>query len=192
MTDGSNVKRNRGRSKAQQQALERFWHGLPVLDAETPLLIVVSEEDVREAVAGDPAACALAKAACRLYGSSVVLFFRSVAYVDLPNSSGKREVRRYALSHEARLAIAELDMHNIRHPGGFRLDVPTGKTGRLRTEEELQHRRDNKRRQDATRRKAELPDGVIRTKRKMSPKGVVPGTLRFGAGGIQMQRVVKS
>jgi hypothetical protein len=182
--------RKRGRSKAQQEAIDRYWHGLPVLDADTPLLIVVSEEDLKEALAGDPRKCALANAACRLYGSSLVLFFRSIAYIDLPNSKGEREVRRFHIGEDARAAIADRDIRGIRRPGGFRLNVPSGKAGRLRTEAELEHRRANKRAQEARRRKAEMPDGVIRT-RKQKPKGVVPGTLRYGSGGIQMQKVTR-
>lgn len=174
----------RGRSKAQKEALERFWHGLPVLDAETPLLIVVSEADMDGAIAGDPAACGLAKAACRLYGSSVVLFLRSIAYVDLPNSAGEREVRRYWLSDEARAAIEDLDIRNIRRPGGFRLYPPPAKS-RLMSEEGLAVRREQKRAWEA-RRRAEMPDGVIKSGRQ-KPKGVRTGTLRLGTGGIQMQ-----
>lgn len=112
-------------SKTQrQQVLERFFRGLPVKEAEMPLLVVAEKSDVANATPGDPANCAMSQACKRLYNSTAVVFFRSIAYVDLPDENGERAVHRFVLNGVTRENIIEFDRTGEFPAGGFRLTPP--------------------------------------------------------------------
>lgn len=72
----------------------------------------------------DPANCFFAKACQRLFDSTAVVFFRTVAYVDLPNNRGKRRLVRFALPAETRASIVRFDTTGEIAPGGYELLPP--------------------------------------------------------------------
>ena len=81
--------------------------GLPLVEAKADTYIYVSKDDIEQAVPGDPNNCMFSKACKRSFGSRAVLFYPSVAYVDM-SVGGKRVVMRFHLpkkSHDAILAF---------------------------------------------------------------------------------------
>lgn len=114
----------RGRHKDHTEAIERFWKGLPVEDAKTPLRVIVKPADIETAQRKDPEHCVFANACKRLFDSSAVVFLRSYAYVDLPNEKGERIVNRFRLERDARAYIKHFDKTGLAGPGGFLLSAP--------------------------------------------------------------------
>jgi hypothetical protein len=57
--------------------------------------------------------CRFAKAAHRIYGSTAVVFFKTIAYLDLPDENNKPYLARCSLREQVARAIAEWDQ-----PGG--------------------------------------------------------------------------
>jgi hypothetical protein len=113
-----------GRSKHQDDAIKRYFDGMPVKDATDNLRVFVNRADIKTARRKDPGNCVYANACKRLYGSSAILFFRTIAYVDLPDEQGNRVVNRFHLNARVRGQIAEFDKTGIAHPGGFLLSAP--------------------------------------------------------------------
>jgi hypothetical protein len=79
---------------ASKHTINRYFQGLEVVDADFDLLIQPSEDDVKEAVPKDPSNCAYARCAKRLWGSTAVLFYRTISYVDLV-INGVRKLYRF-------------------------------------------------------------------------------------------------
>lgn len=158
----STTKRNgQGRSKAQNEVLDRFFKGLPVKEATTPLYIVANSQDAKRAVQGDPEACALAQSCKRLFDSTAALFFRSRAYIDLPDTKGKRAVHRFRLTQETRDAIIEFDATGEFPPGGFVL-LPFQPSQTLDAQRATERRR---------------KDAVLKGE-ALKPRGTKPGVKR--------------
>jgi hypothetical protein len=118
------MERNRGRSKEQADALERFFAGMKVVEATAPLRVFANENDKRIAFRGDPKSCVLARACERLFGSSAVLIFKTIAYVDLPDSNGIRQVNRFYVNNNVRDQIIRYDETGEFPPGGFTFYIP--------------------------------------------------------------------
>lgn len=168
-----NAKRNY-RPTREKAALDRFFEGLPVEEADAQLIVMASEGDAKGAERSDPANCALARACKRLYDSTAVLFFRTRAYIDLPNEKGKRVVKRFLLSDSARAAVVRFDRTGEFPPAGFVLAPPT-KSQRLEY-----NRKQNKQRRDAVlrgEREAPTPNGVASVRgESLAFEGVRSGT----------------
>lgn len=109
----------------RNREVHRFFRGLPVVDAEDTLRIVVNRQDIRGATRLDPNNCVFAQACRRLFNSHAVLFLRRTAYVELPNEDGIRQVNRYMISHETAQKIAHFDKTGEAEEGGFLLLPPT-------------------------------------------------------------------
>lgn len=120
------TKRNgTGRSREQLDALDRFFHDMPVIDARGHLRLFVTQEDIAEARRRDPEHCVFANACRRLFGSSAILFFRTIAYVDLPDENNVRSVERFYMTPRTQKRIAEFDKTGVAPPGGFLLNKPS-------------------------------------------------------------------
>jgi hypothetical protein len=89
--------------------IRRLWGDIEVVDASKDLRVFISPEDVRSATPKDPGCCVFAQACKRQFAATKVLFWRSVAYVELPSQSGKRRVERFRLSPEMRSLIESFD-----------------------------------------------------------------------------------
>src|SRR5262249_38561966 len=105
-------------------ALARYFLDMEVVDADHDLRVFVNKHDLECAERGNPTECVFAKACKRLYGSRAILFFRSVAYVDLPDEEGIRRVYRFLIGRAAKNAIEKYDRTGEAHPGGFLLSAP--------------------------------------------------------------------
>lgn len=176
-----------GRSKEQQAAIERRWKGVPVRDADSDLLIFVSEDDVREATPGDPESCAASLACKRLYGSTGVEFFHKAAYVDLPDPDdhNRRVVMRFILPKRTSEMIETLDGGGTPSPGGYKLKAPTVSQG-------LEAQRMASQRARRTRRAATMRGEIYVPNRKFSKpskKISVSGYVRSGTGMVQMTMI---
>lgn len=112
----------------------------PIVEADADILIYVTGEDARDAVPGDPNNCIFAKACKRSYGSRGVLFFPTVAYIDMPNEKGERVILRACVKEATRRAIEDLDIGGFRKSGTFRLyAMPKAQT--LKRTRELKRKR---------------------------------------------------
>jgi hypothetical protein len=113
-----------GRSKVQQDALERHFGTWPVVEAEHELRVILLDQDLEGAVPGDPERCVLAQA-CKRMGFSYPLFFRTRAYLALPDEGGNMRVERFMIPEATARAIRRFDITGTMPVGGFRITPPT-------------------------------------------------------------------
>lgn len=105
--------------------IKRHWGDIEVVDAAKDLRVFIQPEDVSSATAKDPGCCVFAQACKRQFAATKVLFWRSVAYVELPGPTGKRRVERFALSPQMRELIENFDRGNpVATVAGFELKRP--------------------------------------------------------------------
>lgn len=105
--------------------IERLWGNIPVVDATSDLRIFIKQCDIAKATRQDPEYCVLAQACSRLFGSSKVLFYRCVAYVELPDSNGVRKVERFIMKGDARSIVENFDSgKDVIPDAGFLLRAP--------------------------------------------------------------------
>lgn len=110
--------------RLRDAALKRVFGDLEVVEATAPLHLQPQRCDIDTAERDDPANCAFSRACQRMYGSSVVLFFGTVAYVDLLDEHGERKIFRFSIGQAARDFIKAFDAGEDVKPGGFRLSPP--------------------------------------------------------------------
>lgn len=109
-----------------EKEIRRLWGNMEVLDAETNISVIIRPEDVSDAVAKDPGACVFAQACKRTFDARKILFFRTVAYVEMPNEDGRRIVRRFRLTSGTRALIEAFDRgEGVIPGGGFILKSPS-------------------------------------------------------------------
>jgi hypothetical protein len=167
--------------------IKRHWGDVEVIDAEKDLRVFIQPQDVRSATAKDPGCCVFAQACKRQFAASKVLFWRSVAYVELPGPDGKRRVERFTLSSEMRELIENFDKGNkVSEVAGFELKRP-------RPTETLEGKL-NKNRAWRERRRKALLKGTARCKRGSQGEGkyskpaiVVDLEVRDGKGRVQFK-----
>ncbi len=102
----------------------RYFRGLPVIDAEEPLRIIVNKSDISKARRLDPNNCVFAVACRRLFDSHAVLVLRKTAYVELPDERGRRVVNRFCIATSTSERIAEFDKTGEAPEGGFIFNAP--------------------------------------------------------------------
>jgi hypothetical protein len=114
------------RNTKSLEEIKRHWGDLEVIDAQKDLRVFIQPEDVRSATVKDPGCCVFAQACKRQFSASKVLFWRSVAYVELPGPHGKRRVERFILSPEMRELVENFDKgHAVAEVAGFELKKPS-------------------------------------------------------------------
>lgn len=119
------VKRTDTKDKGAQE-ITRLWGDLPVMDAEHDLRVFITPDDVEGAIEKNPSECVFARACKRLYHATKVMFFRSVAYVEVPDENGKRRVERFHLSDGMRKLIEDFDRGlSVIPEAGFLLKAPS-------------------------------------------------------------------
>lgn len=115
----------RKKLNSRQAIVGRYFRGLPVVDADEPLRIIVNKSDIAKARRLDPNNCVFAQACRRLYNSSAVLVLRRTAYVELPDDNGRRSVHRFIISTETSEKIAAFDKTGEAPEGGFIFNPPS-------------------------------------------------------------------
>ena len=105
--------------------ITRLWGNVQVVDARKDLRVFIQPEDVCSATAKDPGCCVFAQACKRQFAATKVLFWKSVAYVELPGPDGVRRVERFSLSSDMRELIENFDRGNpVATVAGFELKKP--------------------------------------------------------------------
>ena len=112
-------------TRHNSKLLKRVFGGLPVVDAKRELRLFSDVSDISVATRKDPTNCVFAKTCQRLYGSHNVAFFRTVAYVDLPDSKGGRRIERFNLTKMTRKLIEKFDRTGRADPAGYHLIAPS-------------------------------------------------------------------
>lgn len=115
----------RPKTKAYDE-IKRHLGDLEVVEAPNDLRVFIQPEDVKTATAKDPGCCVFAQACKRQFAATKVVFWRAVAYVDLPGPDGKRRVERFLLSPRMRDLIENFDKGNkVSDCAGFELKAPS-------------------------------------------------------------------
>jgi hypothetical protein len=110
----------RNKDKAAQE-IKRVWGDVQVVDAEKDLRVLILPEDVDHAIRHDEA-----QACRRTFGASKVLFWRSVAYVELPKEDGVTRVERFIMPSSMRSLVEAFDRgQDVIPKAGFILKAPT-------------------------------------------------------------------
>lgn len=159
----------------------RMFDGIPIVDAKTELRVFVSKADKTSAIRKDPAHCAFSNACRRLYGSHSVVFFRTLAYVELPDGKGGKRIERFMLRENTQRSIIAFDRRGKIDKDGYSLLPPSpGRTldGLLNRDKVY---RDSGMRRVAEERRKRCPVTI--------PKG--PTDIRSGKGIVQFIRQEK-
>ena len=105
--------------------IQRHMGGQEVVDADVDLRIFPNASDLKNATPRDPSCCVFAEAAKRQLGATKVLFWRSVAYVELPVADGVRRVERFTMSPQMRQLVENFDNgRDVLPEAGFVLKAP--------------------------------------------------------------------
>ena len=185
---------SKGKAKAlprktkSMEEIRRHWGDVEVIDADKDLRVFIQPEDVNSATAKDPGCCVFAQACKRQFAATKVLFWRSIAYVELPAADGTRRVERFALSSQMRDLIENFDKGRSVVPvAGFELKKP-------RPSKTFAARLRNNRASRARRQKALLNGTRNTTKRGIQGEGryskpaiVIDLEVRSGRGRVQFK-----
>jgi hypothetical protein len=180
---------SRVKTKSYEE-VKRHWGDVEVIDSQKDLRVFVQPEDVASAKAKDPGCCVFAQACKRQFAATKVLFWKSVAYVELPGPDGARRVERFSLSPSMRSLIESFDRGNpVPNVAGFELKKPRPS---LTFGVKLKHNRAHRQRK-----KHALLNGTAQAPRRgMQGKGkfskpaiVVDLEVRSGKGRVQFKNV---
>jgi hypothetical protein len=84
-----------------RMAVDTVDGALDLWEADHPIFLDVTQEDIDSAVCGDPKHCVAAQAATRMYGALAVDFHRTIAYIIWPQGKGpyKKLPRDYGVRY---------------------------------------------------------------------------------------------
>ena len=89
------------------EVVRRWFEGLEVIEATEMLRIQPNEDDIVDAIASNAELCVFSRACKRQWNATKVMFFGTVAYIDLLDYEGKRHVERFTIPKKARAYILE-------------------------------------------------------------------------------------
>jgi hypothetical protein len=182
-------RRNFKSTQVRDAELRRVFGDMEVVEATEALHIQPRPRDIKTAKRDDPANCAFSRACQRMYDSSVVLFFRTVAYVDLLDEHSVRKIYRFRIDRPAQEFIKAFDAGEDVGPGGFRLSPPPpGMT--LNGAAEQRKKRTERRREAALKGEAYEPDPRYRHAGMNRPTAARFRNFRTGAGMVHFPRSV--
>lgn len=110
-----------------RRELERLWGDCKVRDSTTAFKLFVNQTDIDSATQKDPGACVYARCARRTIGTGKILFFRTVAYLEVPDENGGTIVERYQMPTAMMRVIANFDKYGkkyLKPNTGFTLMPP--------------------------------------------------------------------
>jgi len=165
-----------------KEALNREWEDLPVVDAEEPLRVTIVESDIVTGKRKSPGCCAFANACRRSFGSSKVLFYRSVAYVEMADENGDRRVERFTLNGAAKAFVADFDKGKQVSTGGFTLNV-------ARPSERLQSLSKKARSKRAHSKRKSLAVKTVKSGKKVKPVVTATSLVRTGKGAVHFAKI---
>lgn len=114
--------------------IRRLWGDVVVVDAEREIRIFIRPDDIANAIRKDESACVFAQACRRLYGCTKVMFFKSVAYIELPQDDGTKRVERFEMRDAMRRIVEAFDRGETVIPEAGFLLKPPRPSGRLDNE----------------------------------------------------------
>ncbi len=165
------------------QEIKRIWGDMEVVDSEKELRVFIAPEDVAKATRKDPAYCVFAQACRRQFHATKVLFYRSVAYIDLP-FEGRRRVERFLMPDKMRDLVESFDRGETKIPqDGFVLKAPTPSNTLNNTAKKSS--------EDRLRAKRRMLEGQSAEVRKKSP-GLGQGKGKFRDKPLVMDLAVRS
>lgn len=112
-------------SNTNQNLIRRWFGDLEVIEAKADLIIQPADIDIKNAVPNDPRNCILSRCGQRMYGSTLILFLGTLAYIDLLCEDGVRRVHRFTYSRAIRNFIDDFDAGKPLPPKGFTLKAPS-------------------------------------------------------------------
>lgn len=86
-----------------------FGDNIEIVEAAIPLRVQPTKLDVEGASPKDPNNCVFNRTIKRMYGSQVAIFWKKVAYIDLPGTDGVRRVNRFLVSRNATQQLSDFD-----------------------------------------------------------------------------------
>src|SRR5215471_718076 len=91
--------------------IRKLYGDLPVFDADSDMIVYVNLDDQEYGVPGDPNNCMFSRACKRAFGSQGVLFYPTVAYVDMlhPSDNSQRAVFRFYLPKPTRRRLERFE-----------------------------------------------------------------------------------
>jgi hypothetical protein len=159
----------------------RKWFGdLEVIEARHDIRIQPNEEDIKNAVPNDPTQCVFSQACRRMWSSNAVVFFGTVAYVDLLDKHGVRHVERFNISEQGKRFIREFDAGMTIAPKSFVLHAPSPRKTAAAINESI---KEWKRKRKAILKGRAVGSKAKRPKRK--PTGLRLSMFRNGMGMAQ-------
>lgn len=169
---------------AQDRVRLKRWFGeLEVVEAKKELRVQPNDLDIASAIQGDPRNCVFSRACQRQWGSTFVVFFGTVAYLDLLGPDGVRRIERFVLSRAAKRFIKAFDAGETMDPRGFSLLPPS----RSQTADEIT-RQTSRRKHEAILKGKSTVTGAARPKRE--PTGLrLSAFFRGGMGMVQFPSV---
>jgi|SRR5215831_5674633 len=88
---------------------EIFGPDMEIVEATSPLRIQPTPADLVGAAPRDPGNCVFVHTVKRMYDSQMVVIFKKVAYVDLIDKHGTRQVNRFMVSKDATKMLSDFD-----------------------------------------------------------------------------------
>jgi hypothetical protein len=168
--------------RRQADEVRAIFGGLEIIEATTDIVVYVTAEEQQYSKRGDPNNCMFSNACKRAFGSQGVLFYPSVAYVDMidPRDPTRRIVMRFLLPPDTRRKLESFDLDaSVPQEATFFLKaVPRGQT--LAAKAKAQRKRAAAARPAMTAERAEAAKKGHATRRARALMGV-----RSGQGQIR-------
>jgi hypothetical protein len=96
-------------NEVKQYLDQIFGKDIETYDATFPLRVQPTEADMVGADPKDPFNCFFVRAIKRMYGSYAVVFWKTIAYVDLINGQGVRCIYRFSVPKDATVRLGRFD-----------------------------------------------------------------------------------
>jgi predicted metal-binding transcription factor (methanogenesis marker protein 9) len=137
-------------NEVKQYIYQVFGKDIEIRDATFPLRLQPTPDDKDGADPHDPSNCFFVHTVRRMYGSQVVIFWKSVAYIDMVDGDGIRRVYRFFVTKDGTARLSRFD-HGEPFPLGSAVTLqPPTKGSTLKANKT---RRDVKKKQYVDRRK---------------------------------------
>ena len=96
----------------QADEVRSIFGDLEIVEAKTDFVVYVTADEQEHSERGNPNKCMFSNACKRAFGSKGVLFYPTIAYVDMidPTDPTQRIVMRFMLPRETRRRLEDFDM----------------------------------------------------------------------------------
>lgn len=107
--------------------LREAFGELPIVEAKADTIVYVSRNEIDHSIRMDPHNCVFSNACKRAFGSRAVLFYPTIAYVDMLDAEGNRVVMRFKVTGKTREALERFDQDGDTAEATFVLSaIPKG------------------------------------------------------------------